>query len=83
MDLYNSDRNILFFLIVRTNKSDIEAQDRCHYIRQTKPVMVYGMVAANTMDHKIIERQLQPAEDGYTQRFIFSMQFTTCPGALH
>ena len=40
--------------------------------------MVYGMVAANKIDHKIIEVQVQPGEDGHTHRFIFSVQFTAC-----
>ncbi|CAL1532750.1 unnamed protein product, partial [Lymnaea stagnalis] len=45
--LYDSDWN---------PQCDLQAQDRCHRIGQTKPVVVYRFVAANTIDQKIIER---------------------------
>lgn len=35
---------------------DLQAQDRCHRIGQTKPVIVYRFVTANTVDQKIVER---------------------------
>ncbi|XP_076025346.1 lymphoid-specific helicase [Genypterus blacodes] len=35
---------------------DLQAQDRCHRIGQTKPVVVYRLVTANTIDEKILER---------------------------
>jgi len=35
---------------------DLQAQDRCHRIGQTKPVVVYRFVTANTVDQKIVER---------------------------
>ncbi|XP_014342102.1 lymphoid-specific helicase isoform X1 [Latimeria chalumnae] len=35
---------------------DLQAQDRCHRIGQTKPVVVYRLVTANTVDQKIVER---------------------------
>ena len=35
---------------------DLQAQDRCHRIGQTKPVIVYRFVTANTIDQKIVER---------------------------
>lgn len=35
---------------------DLQAQDRCHRIGQTKPVVVYRFVTANTIDQKIVER---------------------------
>uniref|UniRef100_A0A2C9K9L1 Helicase C-terminal domain-containing protein n=1 Tax=Biomphalaria glabrata TaxID=6526 RepID=A0A2C9K9L1_BIOGL len=35
---------------------DLQAQDRCHRIGQNKPVVVYRLVSANTIDEKIIER---------------------------
>lgn len=34
----------------------MQAQDRCHRIGQTRPVVVYRFVSANTIDHKIVER---------------------------
>jgi len=45
--IYDSDWN---------PQQDLQAQDRCHRIGQTKPVMVYRLVTANTMDQKIVER---------------------------
>ncbi|KAI1316640.1 hypothetical protein EDD11_009675 [Mortierella claussenii] len=35
---------------------DLQAQDRVHRIGQTKPVMIYRLVTANTIEGKIIER---------------------------
>uniref|UniRef100_A0A9J8CTF3 Proliferation-associated SNF2-like protein n=1 Tax=Cyprinus carpio carpio TaxID=630221 RepID=A0A9J8CTF3_CYPCA len=37
-------------------QADLQAQDRCHRIGQTKPVMVYRLITANTIDEKILER---------------------------
>ncbi|XP_069394946.1 lymphoid-specific helicase isoform X3 [Paralichthys olivaceus] len=37
-------------------QADLQAQDRCHRIGQTKPVLVYRLVTANTIDQKILER---------------------------
>ena len=34
----------------------VQAQDRCHRIGQTRPVMIYRLVTANTVDQKIVER---------------------------
>ncbi|XP_018419964.1 PREDICTED: lymphoid-specific helicase [Nanorana parkeri] len=45
--LYDSDWN---------PQADLQAQDRCHRIGQTKPVVVYRLVTANTIDQKIVER---------------------------
>ncbi|XP_059141217.1 lymphocyte-specific helicase-like [Physella acuta] len=45
--IYDSDWN---------PQCDLQAQDRCHRIGQTKPVVVYRFVTANTIDQKIIER---------------------------
>lgn len=35
---------------------DLQAQDRSHRIGQTRPVVVYRFVTANTIDQKIVER---------------------------
>merc|ERR1711978_65310 len=45
--IYDSDWN---------PQQDLQAQDRCHRIGQTKPVMIYRLVTANTVDQKIVER---------------------------
>lgn len=45
--IYDSDWN---------PQCDLQAQDRCHRYGQTKPVVVYRLVTANTADQKIVER---------------------------
>ncbi|XP_067858733.1 lymphoid-specific helicase isoform X1 [Heptranchias perlo] len=45
--IYDSDWN---------PQADLQAQDRCHRIGQTKPVVVYRLVTANTVDEKIVEK---------------------------
>merc|ERR1719273_2417149 len=45
--IYDSDWN---------PQQDLQAQDRCHRIGQTKPVIVYRLVTAKTIDEKIVER---------------------------
>ncbi|KAF9099152.1 hypothetical protein BGX23_003745 [Mortierella sp. AD031] len=35
---------------------DLQAQDRVHRIGQTKPVVIYRLVTANTIENRIIER---------------------------
>ncbi|XP_060781851.1 lymphoid-specific helicase [Neoarius graeffei] len=37
-------------------QADLQAQDRCHRIGQTKPVVVYRLITINTIDEKILER---------------------------
>lgn len=45
--IYDSDWN---------PQNDLQAQDRCHRIGQTRPVMVYRLVAANTIDQFMVQR---------------------------
>ena len=45
--IYDSDWN---------PQADLQAQDRCHRIGQTKPVIVYRLVTAKTIDERIVER---------------------------
>ncbi|XP_048238060.1 lymphocyte-specific helicase-like [Haliotis rufescens] len=45
--IYDSDWN---------PQCDLQAQDRCHRIGQTRPVLVYRFVTANTIDQRIVER---------------------------
>uniref|UniRef100_A0AAY4EHQ3 Proliferation-associated SNF2-like protein n=1 Tax=Denticeps clupeoides TaxID=299321 RepID=A0AAY4EHQ3_9TELE len=45
--IYDSDWN---------PQADLQAQDRCHRIGQTKPVLVYRLITANTIDQNILER---------------------------
>uniref|UniRef100_T1J7U4 Proliferation-associated SNF2-like protein n=1 Tax=Strigamia maritima TaxID=126957 RepID=T1J7U4_STRMM len=35
---------------------DLQAVDRCHRIGQTKPVVIYRFVTANTIDQRIVDR---------------------------
>ncbi|XP_060070965.1 lymphoid-specific helicase-like [Ylistrum balloti] len=45
--IYDSDWN---------PQCDLQAQDRCHRIGQTKPICVYRFITANTVDQRIVER---------------------------
>uniref|UniRef100_T1J3S6 Proliferation-associated SNF2-like protein n=1 Tax=Strigamia maritima TaxID=126957 RepID=T1J3S6_STRMM len=45
--IYDSDWN---------PQCDLQAVDRCHRIGQKKPVVIYRLVTANTIDQKIVER---------------------------
>ena len=43
------------FSTIENPQQDIQAQDRCHRIGQTKPVVVYRLITANTIDQRIVE----------------------------
>ena len=45
--IYDSDWN---------PQQDLQAQDRCHRIGQTKPVVIYRLVTKNTIDESIVQR---------------------------
>ena len=37
------------------NPNDLQAQDRCHRIGQTKTVIVYRLATAETVEEKVLE----------------------------
>ncbi|XP_054721723.1 lymphocyte-specific helicase-like [Uloborus diversus] len=37
-------------------QADLQAQDRCHRIGQTKPVVVYRLIVPSTIDERILDR---------------------------
>ncbi|XP_074644341.1 lymphocyte-specific helicase-like [Tubulanus polymorphus] len=45
--IYDSDWN---------PQADLQAQDRCHRIGQTVPVIIYRLVTRNTIDQRVVER---------------------------
>lgn len=52
---------ILFFafnfcVLPKNPQADLQAQDRCHRIGQSRPVIVYRLVTADTIDQRIIDR---------------------------
>jgi len=48
-----------FFPFVSLRFNDLQAEDRCHRIGQTKPVTVYKMVTEDTVDAAIHDMQEQ------------------------
>jgi hypothetical protein len=64
---------------------DLQAQDRCHRIGQTRPVVVYRFVTAATIDEQIVERaaakrklEKMVIQKGMTYHFSFIGVFTPC-----
>lgn len=49
MILYDSDWN---------PQVDLQAQDRAHRIGQTKPVVVYRLISADTIEERVVERAM-------------------------
>jgi len=47
--LYDSDWN---------PQVDLQAQDRAHRIGQTKPVVVYRLISADTIEERVVERAM-------------------------
>uniref|UniRef100_A0A2K5EMV7 Helicase C-terminal domain-containing protein n=1 Tax=Aotus nancymaae TaxID=37293 RepID=A0A2K5EMV7_AOTNA len=70
--IYDSDWN---------PQSDLQAQDRCHRIGQTKPVVVYRLVTANTIDQKIVERAA--AKRKLEKLIIHKNHFKGCQSGLN
>jgi Superfamily II DNA/RNA helicases, SNF2 family len=61
---------------------DLQAQDRCHRIGQTRPVVVYRFVTAATIDEQIVERaaakrklEKMVIQKGMTYHFCFIDMF--------
>ncbi|CAH0554385.1 unnamed protein product [Brassicogethes aeneus] len=54
LNLTSAD-TVIFFDRDWNPQADIQAQDRCHRIGQTKPVCVYTLVLRNTIDEQIID----------------------------
>lgn len=42
--------------VFKNPQCDLQAQDRCHRIGQSKPVVIYRLVTTNTIDQRIVER---------------------------
>ncbi|XP_074027641.1 lymphocyte-specific helicase isoform X2 [Leptinotarsa decemlineata] len=53
LNLVGAD-TVIFFDRDWNPQVDIQAQDRCHRIGQTKPVMVYTLITRNTVDEQVI-----------------------------
>ncbi|CAH1990511.1 unnamed protein product [Acanthoscelides obtectus] len=49
---------VIFFDRDWNPQVDIQAQDRCHRIGQTKPVMIYTLICKNTIDETVLDRGL-------------------------
>jgi hypothetical protein len=67
---------------------DLQAQDRCHRIGQTRPVVVYRFVTAATIDEEIVERaaakrklEKMVIQEGMNYHFCFIDVFT--PHRVH
>ena len=59
---------------------DLQAQDRCHRIGQTKPVLVFRLVTAHTIETKIMQRatekrQLEALVIAKGEPFFFTRHF--------
>ena len=46
----------MWISVLQNPQVDLQAQDRCHRIGQTKPVIVYRFVTAGTIDEQIVDR---------------------------
>lgn len=46
----------LYQYLFQNPQSDIQAQDRCHRMGQSKPVVVYRLCTKNTIDDRILAR---------------------------
>jgi hypothetical protein len=43
-------------LVYQNPHQDLQAQDRCHRIGQTRPVMVYRLITRPSIEERILER---------------------------
>lgn len=53
-----SFENFLVYLalLFQNPQVDLQAQDRCHRIGQTKPVIVFRLISTGTIDERIVTR---------------------------
>lgn len=49
-------QQVLIFFFFQNPQMDIQAQDRAHRIGQTKPVLIFRLVSAHTIETKIMQR---------------------------
>lgn len=47
---------LITFCLLQNPQMDIQAQDRAHRIGQTKPVLIFRLVSAHTVETKIMQR---------------------------
>ncbi|CAG9812673.1 unnamed protein product [Phaedon cochleariae] len=66
---------VIFFDRDWNPQADIQAQDRCHRIGQTRPVMVYTLVTKNTIDEQVIDK-------GYQKRILEKLVIKDDHGAV-
>ena len=71
---------MVFLCVFQNPQCDLQAQDRCHRIGQTRPVMVYRLVTANTIDQRIVERAA--AKRKLEKLVIHQGQWVTAPFTL-
>eukprot|EP00003_Mantamonas_plastica_P016932 TRINITY_DN2833_c2_g1_i1.p1 TRINITY_DN2833_c2_g1~~TRINITY_DN2833_c2_g1_i1.p1 ORF type:complete len:246 (-),score=103.78 TRINITY_DN2833_c2_g1_i1:287-1024(-) len=55
INLVSAD-TVIFYDSDWNPQMDIQAQDRCHRIGQTRPVMIYRLVTGNSVEERILER---------------------------
>ncbi|XP_044733899.1 lymphoid-specific helicase-like isoform X2 [Chrysoperla carnea] len=55
LNLVEAD-TVIFMDLDCNPQVDIQAQDRCHRIGQTKPVMIYKFISMDTIDERILSR---------------------------
>lgn len=49
-------RHVLIGFALQNPQMDVQAQDRAHRIGQTKPVLIFRLVTAHTIEERIMHR---------------------------